>query len=132
MITGRITKVEKDGNGAILVWTQYLIDDVEINSPYPKVDNKSVFCVKYDPLNFVGKTNDEIKEIVNKDINSHLNTLVRKECIKTYADTPITSINSLVGTELSKDTGILGLGDKQITVKQDGTIVDVKTISKVL
>lgn len=122
MIESEIVKVEQDESGAIRVWSCYKIDGVEVTSNYPKVDGKSVYCIRYDALQFIDKTEQEIKDIAISDSKSYLDTLVQKEYLKS-ANAPIAEIlKSVVGSKASLSSTEINIGEtSKVILNQDGT-----------
>ena len=76
--SGEIVAIDKDANGNIRVWTQYKVDNIEVESRYPKIDGKYVYCTRYSKQNFLGMTETEIIERIEEDLKSHSQNLIQK------------------------------------------------------
>lgn len=133
MITGSIVKVDTDDNGAIRVWTQYKVDGVEVASQYPKIDGKSVYCARYNVVNFTGLDKATIQAMVTKDVDAFANKIAIDQYSKVATPVSITdNLSELVGTTVSTKTdGILTVGDKEATFKADGTVT-IKAVQVVV
>jgi hypothetical protein len=126
---GEVISIDKDDNGNIRVWTQYKVDGVEVESRYPKINGKSVFCSRYHFLNFVGMTDTEIKTKILEDVNIHAETLIRKTYIlKKNRDIFDNHLKNVTTSKVSKETTIIkidtdgdNIPDKEYMVKTDGT-----------
>ncbi len=146
-MSAEIVSVDKDDNGNIRVWTQYKIDGVEVDSRYPKINGKQVYCTRYNKQNFLGMSKTEIAERIDKDLEAHSKTLIQKEFDKNAnatvnqiriaynaianQDFMDTSFPVLIGRKVTEeeatvalDTNNDGVQDKEIKVKTDGTYTE--------
>ena len=121
---GEIVSIDIDSNGNIRVWTQYKIDGTEVESQYPKIDGKSVFCTRYSALNFVDMSNTEIKERILEDIDTHTKTLITKKCLK-KANKKI-KFKDVVGSKVSNNKAKVKINDKEYLLDTDGDITPVE------
>lgn len=132
MIQGTIVKVDTDTNGAIRVWSQYKIDGQEIVSQYPKIDGKSVYCTRYDAVSLTGLTKEEIQAKVLKDVEQFVDVNVKKEYLKTATPTCISdNFSDLVGQSVSKDSTLMTVSGKEITLNQTGTTSVKEVIAEI-
>ncbi len=128
-VVGEIIAIDKDANGNIRVWSQYKIDGVEVESRYPKIDGKQVYCSRYQVLNFAGMSDAEIKTRILADVNRHAETLIQKTFIeKANEDIYTSHLKDVNGSKVSKtttdikvDTDRDGEIDETWTLKIDGT-----------
>jgi hypothetical protein len=123
-------------NGAIRVWTQYIIDDVEVDSPYPKINDKFVYLTRYSTLNFYGMDDTKIKDRILQDLNQHLETLIIKKYTEADNDKIVkTVLGVLDNLSVEKETATIKIDtatDKvEIVVKTDGTKVSETVTPKV-
>ena len=148
--SGEIVSIDIDSNGNIRVWTQYKVDGVEVDSRYPKIDGKQVYCVRYNKKNFLGMSKAEITERIEQDLQSHSRNLIAKEFDKnapktlkqirveynTQANQDFMDISFpvLVGRKVAETESVIildtdndGVQDKEIKVTSDGkkTITDI-------
>lgn len=117
-----ISKDVDTQRGTIRVWTQYKLDGVEIPSQYPKIDGKSVYCVRYDPVQLVGLTEAEIEAKVLADLDSHAGSLIRNKFRSLVtSDALNTGMANIIGKTVQKDTTQVKVGDKDYNIKDDGS-----------
>lgn len=122
MITAKIVKVEIDEQGSIRVWANYKIDGIDVQSNYPKIDGESVFCTRYNSLEFIKKTDKEINDYILEQSKQHINSLVRKEYLKVSNAEILTKINSLVGQSVSGETTKVQISPtEEVLINKDGT-----------
>lgn len=144
---GTVIGKDIDVKGNIRVWTQYKVDGVEVDSNYPKMDGKQVYCTRYNKRNFLGMSKTEVKERVDADLISQCQNLIGKEFDKKapktineirkdynaqanqdFVDVSFPVIIGNKVTEIDKtiilDTDNDGVNDKEIKVKTDGTKVE--------
>jgi hypothetical protein len=129
MITAEIKRVDQDEQGAIRVWAIYAIDGVEVQSNYPKIDGHSVYCTRYDSLQFLKMTAQEIKDFIVGQSKAHIETLVRKEYTKiSNLDVVTKDLQSLVGQTVQADSVKVDISPtEQVTINQDGTKSEITT-----
>jgi len=121
-VTGEIVSIDKDINGNIRVWTQYKVDGVEVQSQYPKINGKSVYCTRYSAMNFLGMTDAEIKARILEDVDTHTKSLIRKTYVeKTNNDILTGHINGIVGSKVTNQTVTKVIDGKEYILKTDGT-----------
>lgn len=128
-VIGEVISIDKDDNGNIRVWTQYKVDNVEVQSNYPKIDGKYVYCSRYHAMNFVGMTDKQIKDRILKDVDNHTKSLIRNTYIKKanddIFDKHLKNIkNSKIQNEtvtIKADTNGDGISDKEVILKTDGS-----------
>jgi hypothetical protein len=122
MITAEIVKVDQDEQGALRVWASYNIDGVAVESNYPKIDGHSVYCTRYDALQFDGKTDAEIKDFILSQSQQYCEALVRKEYTKVANVSLADRVKSIVGQTVSLDEVKVSISPtEEVIVKQDGT-----------
>ncbi len=121
--SAEIISYDKDDNGNIRVWTQYKIDGVEVDSRYPKINGKQVYCTRYTVFNFVDMTDNEIVARVKEDIEKHAETLIIKTFTEKKNDIIVqNNLYKLVGTTATKITATKKISDtKEWVLKTDGT-----------
>ncbi len=124
--SAEIISYDKDDNGNIRVWTQYKIDGVEVDSRYPKINGKEVYCARYTVFNFIDMTNDEIVARIKEDIEKHAETLIIKTFTKKKNDSIAqNNLSKLVGTTATKITATRKISDtKEWVLKTDGTFTE--------
>ena len=123
-----ISKSIDPKRGSIIVWTQYKVDGKEVASAYPKIDGKSVYCVRYDPLQLLGKTEAEIEAKVLKDLEAHTGKLIKDKFKSlTTSDILDTGLANIIGKTITKGVTVVRMGDRELTLKDDGTYTS-KTI----
>lgn len=128
-VTGEIIAIDKDDNGNIRVWTSYSVDGVEQISQYPKINGKSVYCSRYNTMNFLGMTDTQIKARIEKDVDIHTKTLITNEYReKATNDIFANHLGTIVGSKISNkdvtkqvDTDGDGINDKEVLIKTDGS-----------
>ena len=147
-VTTEIIAKDIDVNGNIRIWTVHRINDVEVESRYPKIDGHFVYATRYSKQNFKDcKDKGEVENYILDDIRNYSDTLVQKEfdknAPKTFNQIKIdynsqanqdfvnSNLGNLIGkgsvvTEIIKniDTDNDGNIDKELTIKQDGTKVE--------
>lgn len=123
MITAEIVKVDLDEQKAIRVWAQYKIDGVEVVSNYPRIDGKSVFCTRYEDLQFAKMNGDEVKDHIISQSKSHVEVLVRKEYLRIANDSVVKdNLGALVGRKVQADSAKVSVSaTEEMTIFQDGT-----------
>jgi hypothetical protein len=130
-VVGEVISIDKDDNGNIRVWTQYKIDGVEVDSRYPKINGKEVYCSRYNAINFVGMTDLQIKERIMKDVDDHTKSLIRNTYIpKANDDIFANHLKTVVGEKklntsvtIQVDTDGDGVKDKDVEIKTDGSSI---------
>jgi hypothetical protein len=130
-VEATIVSKDIDDNGNIRVWTQYKIDGVEVESRYPKIDGKSVYCTRYNAMNFYNMTDTQIKEKIVQDVDTHVGSLIQQKYIEINNQEILNkNLKTLINTTISKDTSLIqldtnndGIVDTNMTVKSDGTEV---------
>ena len=141
-VTGEIISIDKDANGNIRVWTQYKVDGVEVESNYPKIDGKAVFCTRYNKQSFLGMNKKKIAKRIDKDIKTHTESLTQKEydknAEKTVRQLQIennrqvnqdfldSGFPSIVGRKVTTKSTKVKINDKEYTLTTDGTIVPMQ------
>lgn len=136
-VTSEIVSVDKDENGNIRVWSQYKVDGVEVTSKYPKINDKSVYCVRYDALNFANMTDEQMIARIKEDNSAHAKNLIQKKYILSENDNLIKNkLNNLAGTKITEtevllklDTDKDGESDKEYTITTAG-ITATKSIAE--
>lgn len=146
-VKAKIVSQDLDSNGNIRVWVQYLVDGVEVESKYPKIDGKSVYCARYKKQNFLGMNSKQIEDYIKNDFKEFgkkiLVSAFNKKAPKTIHEITIeynTQANSnfinsdfpkIIGEEIDiaedeilLDTDNDGKADKKIRVKTDGTKIE--------
>ena len=125
-VEAEIVAKDLDDNGNIRVWTQYKIDGVEVESNYPKIDGKSVYCVRFNALNFMDMNATEIKDKIIGEAKSHCENLIQKTWVqKQNAEIIDKEIKGVVGSKLNitETTRVInGKDGKEYILKTDGTI----------
>ena len=124
MITGNVVKIDTDEKGAIVVWTQYLIDGKEVQSRYPTINGKQVFCSRYSALGFAGRSQADNQKSILDDVSSHVDSLILKQYQKAKNPSIVSvDLASVIGQKVEKDTATLDTPEKTVTLKQEGTVV---------
>jgi len=128
MITGTIVQVDQDNNGAIRVWTNYQIDGVDVQSNYPQINGKSVYCCRYSAIQFAGMSNDDMTSAILADVQAQVNNLVTQQYSATANAALVSQLSSVVGQSASGDSTSVTVqnGASTMTINQDGT-ASVKT-----
>ena len=122
-VEAEIVSKDLDANGNIRIWTQYKIDGVEVPSNYPKIDGKSVYCVRFNALNFMDMNATEIKDKIIGEAKSHCEALIQRTCIaKQNAEIIDKEIKGVVGSKLNITEAPIIINDKEYILKTDGTI----------
>lgn len=149
--SGEIVLFEPKDSGVIFAWTQYKIDGVEVQTSYPKINDKYVKKLKFNvdscfPMEdgtvecLLGKTTAEKLAILKEQIKLHCNMLTMESYRNATidSDTLATELNSAIGdkvsvTSVSKkvDTDGDGKYDKEFLFKTDGTKTE-KSIDEVI
>lgn len=127
--SAEVVSIDLDNKGNIRIWTQYKVDGVEVESQYPKIDGKSVYCSRYYSLNFVGMDDAEKDARILEDVNVHTEKLIRKEYIKkSNIDILDNHLKGVVGSKVTKTTASIevdldgdGINDETWLLKTDGT-----------
>jgi hypothetical protein len=128
---------EIDPNGNIIVYTNFKVDGVDVPSPYPKIDGKSVKATRYSWANFYGMTDKQIADFIKADLERNCEGMAqqvysKKENEKLINDISAMTISGSVdGAVVKLDTDKNGLPDKELTLKTDGTKTE-KTIEEVI
>lgn len=136
-VTAEIVAKDLDDNGNIRVWTQYKVDGVEVESRYPQIGGKFVYCTRYSRQNFTGMAKNEIAEYIDNDIGSHNDTLTQKEynkkAQKTVSQLRVeyntqenqkfldTDFPDIIKKRVISDNAKVVIGDEEYLVKTDGT-----------
>ncbi len=128
-VIGEIVSIDKDVKGSIRVWTQYKVDGVEVESRYPKIGGKYVFCSRYNAINFAGMTDTQIKARIDFDVKQHTKSLLRNTYISVVNDDIIANhLGTVVGSttttkdlKINVDTDGDGVIDAEVLIKTDGS-----------
>jgi len=143
-VSFEVISQDLDSNGNIRIWTCHKIDDVEVKSQYPKINDHFVYCTRYSKQSFIGLDKSEIQAKIKDDITNHTYTLIKKEFdknavkdlktikkehkdtyngdfISTYLDDFIGTTNQEDKAEELIDTNGDGVNDKKLKVKIDGS-----------
>lgn len=126
-VTATIIAKDIDSEGNIQVWTQYKIDGKEVESRYPKINDKNVWATRYNALVFYNMTDEQIKNKILSDVEQYSKYLIQKQYCeinnRNFLEKKLsTLINSTVITQGSE----IPLSEKlSITVKTDGTKVEI-------
>ncbi len=128
-VTGEIISIDKDVKGSIRVWTQYKVDGVEVESLYPKIGGKYVFCSRYNAINFAGMSDAQIKDRIDFDVERHTESLLKNTYISIVNDDIIANhLGTIVGSttttkdlKINVDTDGDGVNDAKVTIKTDGS-----------
>jgi len=130
-VTAEVVSIDKDQNGNIRVWTQYKIDGVEVQSNYPKIGGKSVYCSRYNAFNFLGMTDAQIKTRILADVDAHTKSLITQTYTKKANEDILTKhLKNITGSKVSNEEAVIqidtdgdGVNDKEIKIKTDGSSV---------
>ncbi len=124
--SAEIISYDKDDNGNIRVWTSYYLDGQNVESRYPKMDGKFVYCTRYTVFNFIDMNDDEIVARIKEDIDAHAENLIVKTFEEKNNDSIIqNNLSKLVGTTTTKTTATRKVSDtKEWVVKTDGTFTE--------
>ena len=128
MIEAEIVKVDQDEQGALRLWACYKKDGVEVQSNYPKIDGKSVYCTRYDSIQFVKMTDQEIKAHILAQSQAHVESLIRKEYAKLANADVVARVSDMVGQKLSASTVKISVSPtEEVVIGMDGTKGEITT-----
>ena len=118
-VTAEIVSKDLDDNGNIRIWVTYKIDGMEVPSRYPKIDNKSVYCTRYDVRNFIGMNKTQIVSRIKQDLTAQAKNLIQQTFIK--KKNALMDFNGIVGKNITETNTTFPINEtKQWRVYSDG------------
>lgn len=146
-VTAEILAKDIDENGNIIVWTTHYIDDIEVESRYPKINGHWVWATRYSKSNLKDFDATQSENFILKDVANYSSVLIQKEfdksAVKTLNQIRVgynaaanqavmdDKLNKLVGKSISTteseqliDSDADGVQDKKLKLKKDGTFTE--------
>lgn len=115
--SGEIVRIDIGEDKNISVWVQYKLDGIEIESNYPKIDDKFVYRFRIRYTNLVGKTNNQIRTYIRNQIERHCENIIKNRFaeLRNEADLNdrISKIGGIIGSSLTKNSAFIDFDTDQ-------------------
>ena len=125
-VIGEVVDITEDDNGNLRIWVNYKIDGVEVDSSYPTIDGKEVYCFRVAYWNLINMTDTQMKEYIESEIENECSRLVTEAFrVKENQKIKEENLEKITFSNVTKTEAVIDYPrkGKRYVVKTDGTKV---------